>query len=294
MEDNNYPGIFIASDKASKDAQKTYLRLLAFDLILMVISAASFAYNFKCLECKSSRYFLVVTIMVTSLIFSVVLLTKKFENVWYQGRALAESCKTLVWRFMMCAELFEKELKSHQAKERFVEKINELGKQFTDLNKAMDADLLRTGAISDYMIEVRNMDLENRKKFYLEERIKDQINWYSNKATINGKLYNRWYGIIIACKSLAIITSLFLVKFPNSPICLIGIFTTVSAGVTGWLQTKKHQELKLAYTTAAHELNMIVPLADSIASDQAFSQFVLDSENAISREHTLWLAQRRK
>ena len=56
---------------------------------------------------------------------------------------------------------------------------------------------------------------------------------------------------------------------------------------------KQHQELKQAYTTTVQELNMILAGAERISTDTELSKFVLDSENAISREHTLWLAQKR-
>ena len=74
----------------------------------------------------------------------------------------------------------------------------------------------------------------------------------------------------------------------------VGLLTTISASALSWLQLKQHQELKQAYTTATQELNFIVTLTDQLTTEDSFSKFVLDSENAVSREHTLWLAQRRK
>jgi hypothetical protein len=60
------------------------------------------------------------------------------------------------------------------------------------------------------------------------------------------------------------------------------------------LQLKQHQELKQAYTTAVIELNFIEEKGIRVSSETELSKFVMDSENAISREHTLWLAQKRK
>ena len=73
----------------------------------------------------------------------------------------------------------------------------------------------------------------------------------------------------------------------------MGLFTTISAAAISWLQLKQHQELKQAYTTAAQELIFIKASSNSIHTEEQLSRFVLDSENAISREHTLWLAQKR-
>lgn len=87
---------------------------------------------------------------------------------------------------------------------------------------------------------------------------------------------------------------MLLISNPKLNWNLVGLFTTLSAASLSWLQVKRHQELKQAYTTTSNELNMILSLADNINNENDFSKFVLDSENAVSREHTLWLAQRRK
>ncbi len=66
----------------------------------------------------------------------------------------------------------------------------------------------------------------------------------------------------------------------------VGVFATASAGALAWLQAQ-------AYMTAAKELSRIGSTVTVAAiSDAGLSRFVLDSENTISREHTLWLAKR--
>ena len=59
------------------------------------------------------------------------------------------------------------------------------------------------------------------------------------------------------------------------------------------MQLKKYRENKDAYRIALNELNIIKGRFKTIESEEDFVKFVLDSENAMSREHTLWLAQRR-
>lgn len=88
--------------------------------------------------------------------------------------------------------------------------------------------------------------------------------------------------------------SIYLIRNPGSNWNVVGLFTTISAAALSWLQLKQHQELRLAYTTAAQELNFILDCSSSINNEEKLSEFVLDSENAISREHTLWLAQKRR
>src|SRR5690606_26036013 len=120
-----------------------------------------------------------------------------------------------------------------------------------------------------------------------------QNDWVTSIADTNiYKYYSRFWAVIIM-QFLAIISIVYLILYPNSDFNLVGIFTTLSASFFSWLQLKKYQENKEAYNTAMSELNLIKNEAKYITEEDAFSKFVLDSENAMSREHTMWLAQKR-
>ncbi|MCU1288123.1 MAG: hypothetical protein JWN60_352, partial [Acidobacteria bacterium] len=173
------------------------------------------------------------------------------------------------------------------------EKTKELSRKFVDLNNVLDTNILNKPIISDLMWKVRNLSVLERKNYYLTYRIDDQKKWYSNKASFNKKRYKQWFFVIITSQALAMISVVFLIRFPASNWNLLGFFTTLASSTISWLQLKRHQELKQAYTTTAQELNFIEALSNQVNTDEELSKFVLDSENAISREHTLWLAQRR-
>jgi hypothetical protein len=51
-------------------------------------------------------------------------------------------------------------------------------------------------------------------------------------------------------------------------------------------------EWAFSYAQAAHELRLILAREPYVESDEEFSGFVSDAENAISGEHTMWLARR--
>jgi uncharacterized membrane protein len=117
---------------------------------------------------------------------------------------------------------------------------------------------------------------------------------YANKAEWNKEKSNLWFILIIASQAVALISIVFLIKNPDNNWNLVGLLTTIASAAISWLQIKQHQELKQAYTTAAEELNFIKELSHNVSDEEQLSEFILDAENAISREHTLWLAQRRK
>ena len=281
ITDNNFPGLFLASDAASKRAQKSYITVVAIDLILMVIASALAVYNYQTHSSKTILYSVTGFFLLISLVLTIVLLTMKFEDTWYQGRALAESCKTLTWRFITCSELFEHNLPLDDVKRKFVKRIDELGKEFSELNKSLKTDLSNKPIITSFMLTIRSLSLEERKDYYINNRIENQKTWYSKKSKFNKTMYNTWFGIIITMQTLSIVCSVILIANADSNWNFVGFFTTVSASAISWLQLKRHQELKQAYTTTAQELNSIVALSSDIGSEDEFSKFVLDSENAV-------------
>jgi hypothetical protein len=294
MEFKDFPGLYQASDKASLSAQKNYKNIIAYDLITMIIASGLAIYNFKQIEPKLYVYVVSGIFLLISFALTLIIRTKKFEDIWYQGRALAESCKTLTWRFITCAESFESSLTKDEVKDYFISRIREFGNEFKELNESLNAKTAVLPVITDKMWEIRNLNTLERKQFYVEKRINEQKDWYATKAEFNKTRYNNWFTIIIISQLIAIASVAFLIKFPDSNWNLVGLFTTISASAISWLQLKQHQELKQAYTTAAQELNFIQASFGNINTDIELAEFVLDSENAISREHTLWIAQKRK
>jgi len=294
MKDTDFPNYFRAGDKASLIAQSTYINYVKWDLSLMVVAAALSIYNYHEENSKTIIYVISGILLLVATILSLVIKNKQYEDVWYRGRALAESCKTLTWRYITCSEYFEKTLTPLEAKKRFTERITEIKNEFSDLNKELSAILLALPIISDEMKLIRDSALENRKQYYLLHRIENQINWYKDKAEKNKSKYERWFWAVIVAQILALLSIGYLIKFPNCDFNFVGLFSTLSACFFSWLQLKKYQENKEAYTTATSELNLIKQEAEEITSEETFSKFVLDSENAMSREHTMWLAQKRK
>jgi hypothetical protein len=294
MTEIEFPSYYRAADKSSVKAQSNYINIVRIDLLSMIFASALSIYNYQLINSKLIIYIISGVLLLLSLILTIILKNKKYEDIWYQGRALAESCKTLTWRFISCSEYFETNLSLIEAKERFVNRIKELSKEFSELSKIMDSRMLNQPIITSKMIELRSQNTLNRKKYYITNRVEDQKDWYSNKAEYNIGKYNVWFWVIILSQVISLVSIVSLIKCPDNNWNFVGLFTTISSSAISWLQLKQHQELKQAYTTATQELNFIVTLSENITTDEELSKFVLDSENAISREHTLWLAQKRK
>lgn len=294
MEKENYPSLYQAADKASVKYQKIYTRLMGLNLAFMIAGALLSILKPLLPYSAVWIYSISFAMLIGSVIMTFTLKLKKYEDVWYQGRALAESMKTLTWRFITRSEGFETPLSIDDCTRTFIEKTQELTTKFKEYTQHLDSKILTLPNVTELMKEINMKSYDERKKYYTEFRIEDQKVWYSDKAEYNRKKQNLWFILILAAQFLAIFSAVYLIKFPESNWNIVGLFTTIASVGVAWLQLKQYQEHRQAYNTATMELQFIKEKGLSIGSEADFSKYVLDSENAISREHTLWLVQKRK
>lgn len=294
MKNTEFPGIQQAADKASDKAQKFYINLVRSNLVIGVIAALITIFNFENEQPKLYVYCISLFLLLIGLGLTVSIKYLKFEDLWYQGRALAESVKTLAWRYITCSENYEASLPQNEAEKFFTDSLQLLQTKFPELIRFMDTNFLQRCAITNEMNNARNLTWQLRLKKYVEYRIEDQINWYSSKAKYNKSKKALWLWIVISAQALSIIACTSLIIWTSSSWNLVGLFTTVAASAIAWLEVRQYQFLIQAYTTATMELVLIKSLSNSILTEVDFTKYVLDSENSISREHTMWLAQRRK
>ncbi len=210
----------------------------------------------------------------------------RYERRWYRSRAVAESVKTLSWRYMMRASPFaggslQDEAQAAALFETFVH----------DIADQEAAPVPKTHEITGKMKEVREKTPAERAEIYVRERFEPEREWYDTNSKKNSRNGDRVLLLAIATQIIA--CGLAVIQIFHETPDFVGVFATASAGALAWMQAKRYEDLAQAYVTAAKELSRIgstvIPAA---ISDAGLSRFVLDAENAISREHTLWLAKR--
>lgn len=285
MKHQDYPALFLDADNASNQYQSRYLLLVRMEYLALFVAAV----------CSMSFFSGVVFNLIYSAIFVVgliVLITRalsKPEQSWYRCRALAESVKTLTWRYMMHAAPFQ----GSDAQAR-IELRNQLHLIFNvnlETARQITDDWSGNDQITATMETVRTYALADRWAYYLKHRVEEQRNWYRQKSRDNRKAGANWVYVGAACYVIAGAMVLSRIALPNWEYWPIEPLIVLAASIVGWMQIKKFNELAAAYTVTAHEIGLIQPLRDEVLSDAEFSEFVNDSEKAFSREHTLWLAR---
>jgi len=209
------------------------------------------------------------------------------ERAWYEGRAAAESAKTLAWRYMVRGESFE-DIDDPRADRLFTSELREV---LRCMDLTLDAADARGAQITDAMRVIRGAAFPTRRTLYLEQRIEDQKAWYSRKEKLNATRGHQWLVATITLEILGLLGGAVW-AFTEVSFDFIGVFAALAATITAWSQAKQHQTLATAYGITAQELGMVLTEAESVTSEADWATFVGESEEAISREHTLWRASR--
>lgn len=286
-----YPSLYQCADMTSLKAQKTFLRLNKFYLWSLVFAAITGSLTTvgpqavnRCL-CTASATFLIV-----GLIILWVTRGRQDDKIWFDGRAVAESVKTAAWRFMMRVRPFHED---SNAERLFLDKLKEIREARPNLARDLAAVMSTSGsAITGFMKQKRSAPLDERRDFYVSNRVREQKSWYKKKAQSNAQASTKWFWVITVLQVVVVVLAIVQAASGGFGFNPIPIVTTCVAAIATWNQMKRHDELAQSYTLAAQELEELEALADNQISESDFSQFVEQVENSISREHTMWCARR--
>lgn len=281
-----YPALQQAADSASLLGQRRFTRVLAVRLAGLLVAAFGGGI-------LVSSGLIGVGGWVALLGFLAAIVAEWYtvatqpDRAWYEGRAAAESAKTLAWRYCVRGDSFDG--KDEQEVDReFVRRIREilLDLQNVDLNGASSSE-----QITPKMREIRAAPFDRRRAMYREGRVEDQRAWYESKAHASQSAGSRWGAAVFLAEGLGVLGGVALIS-GAFVVDLLGFFAATAAGVTAWTQAKQYRTLGTAYGVASQELAAVKSELDALQNESDWARFVGEAEEAISREHTLWRASR--
>lgn len=285
------PGFYQEADAESKAAQRTYMQVFACVLSCTVLGAAAAwcatEYNFAKLRISAISTFL----MCVALVLTFIISDRDYEHLWYGGRAIAESVKTRSWSYMMRSEPYTADITDEEADRRLVEDLKTILSENASLvlRKSQNTSV---PTITQKMSTVRALTIEDRLETYVQCRIVDQRNWYGAKARKSAQKEQLSFVLMQSCQLISIGIAIFSIFTQHVTSGSVGVLATLSGCILAWLQVKKYQETAQSYSIAYEELGLIEALSHTIRNELELDAFVRDAENAVSREHTLWIAKR--
>lgn len=287
MDDADYPALFRCADQASNRQQAFYLALLKAEYGLLLLAAVLSMNVFSGATFYAAYAFVFVLLIA-------ILLTRyiaKPEQDWYKCRALAESTKTLTWRYVMQSAPFGAQPHAKQPKAEFRNHLHQLFTANRAAAEKIDPSWSADDQITARMDEIRDQSFDERKTQYIRDRVQEQRGWYARKAKFNKDAALKWVVIAVGAYLTAMALSISRIRFPEWQIWPIEPVIVFATSVIGWVQIKKFNELSAAYTVTAHEIGMIKPKVEAAASERDLSDAINEAELAFSREHTLWIAR---
>lgn len=281
-----YPALFTSSDNYSIKAQDNFKNLNKWTLVALVVATV-----LTSLTQENWAIWTSTALILVSAILSTLMLVLKFEKGWYEGRAVAESIKTLCWKFMTGARPFSIDLNETKAQNLLIENFKKVIGHRKDFFTLIGSDFAENEQLPAELMNIRKLSKYERISIYKTERLEKQKKWYTDKTTENKKRTKISFAVIILAQVLAVISLILKIKF-EFEFSIAPILVTISTAFIAWLQLRRYQELSQSYLITATELSLIKSKINQVDTESDFSDFVDDSETAISREHTLWLARR--
>jgi hypothetical protein len=280
-----YPALYRSSDELSASSQRKFFGALCLHFACLLAAAVLSAVNSPLWPCAVLQ----VCVLLGALGCSVYLYARRPDRYWYAGRAVAESIKTLTWRFVSRAEPFDGDDPPAQAHFRqtlkaVIEQNQEVAEQ---LVSHLDGQ-----QISEAMKTMRDASQEDRRRTYLDERVTEQLGWYAGKARSNRQAASALFAALILVNAAAVVFAIARIEFPVARFWPTDALVTLAASLLGWMQAKRYSGLAASYALAAHEISLIREQAGGIVTEAELSAFIGDSENAFSREHTQWVARK--
>jgi len=287
LDPDDFPALYRSADRTSLDAQRRFLVVLRVRLggLLAAAVGAAVSWELRTFQVGGLISLLAFAVALTAELY---IATAQPDRVWYEGRAAAESAKTLTWRFVVRGEPFG-DSTGLPAERDLLARLDEI---LQDLPRSQ-AGTREGGApqITQKMRELRSQSFMDRRDLYLGARLRAQQVWYARNAAWNEKRARRWLAVSIAFEFLGVAGAM-LRAFNVVDVDLLGPLAAAAAAITAWAQAKQYERLTTTYGVTASALASVASEAEGITEEDAWDAFVGRAEEVIGREHTVWRAAR--
>ena len=291
LTEDDYPALYLASDRTSRLAQKRHLWFTGTILGALVACAAlgTFAAAFP----RESKILTLCSTAWAAASFMLTSMRKALrpEKAWYGGRAVAEAAKSMAWRYMMDADPYSVTMPPADADAKLVADLKDMARDQAQTALAFGGEFSDRPQITPRMREVRALPLEQRRQLYLKNRIEDQRKWYAGKARKSQVVANRYFILIQISQALALGGTVLLFSAVVSKWNVGGVFSALASALIAWLQVRQHEELSQTYSVASLDLGFIAEQAVAVTSEKELTAVVVNGETTLSREHAMWMTR---
>lgn len=289
-ESDFLPATWARADAMAVGSQRAYYRTLASSLTLLLCAAALSAVHPAEIALQRLLSVGAALAFALSLGLSLIARSRQYDAAWFRARSVAESIKSLAWKYACRAEPFAGEGNEREVDALFAKTLHGLADEIRGLPLLGAAD---RPEISNAMRTVRAKTTESRRRVYVDGRLLNQRVWYDERAQEMEKKNARLFFTFILINLIAACYAILRAAYPAVfEFDALATLAAVSAAVIAWSTSKRFGELSLAYAAALVDLGLAAEQFAPSLTDHELGLAVADAESAISREHTRWAARR--
>lgn len=315
IDRKNMSPLYLHAAKTSERAQRNFFLLLGIELVMLPLAVLIGSFNGIVTEIgpvslvtppfplgpfhiPALSYFQITeaVLLVFALVARMIRFIARPEILWYEARAVAESVKSLAWRYMVGGEPFQEALSDDALNAVVTDRFQHIR---TDLSRYKAPDeVAERHWITPEMRAIRKESLAARKRLYREQRVQNQLDWYTRNAQSNRVRWFNMHSGIIAVEALASVAALLplgLAAIHLFPLNLQSVATNVAGSGAAWMQAKRYEDLNASYRVTAKELKKVdatIARQENETDEAAWGRLVENVEGSMSREHQLWRATR--
>jgi Ca2+/Na+ antiporter len=274
----------------SKTCQNRYLRIVGSQLIILLVISllAAVPATTQCFD--KGKHILELSLIISVLVLMIIQFRSNYMDGWQKSRFLAESILSQTWLLLFKINKYDTEL--NQALTLLQENIGEMKKEvvadaYYKLATQKSSDNDRPKWVLDNFDNSENDKIE----FYIRERLNDQEGYYFKKTKSNSKKSGLYFWIGLGAMTVGAILTILTIADVIPDYSYLGLFTTLSAALFSWKQTKRFEELSSTYSVAIEELKDFKKKLLSAPNFSEAKNIVYDCEKSISREHKLWVSK---
>jgi hypothetical protein len=287
-----FPALYRCADDAALAGQKWYIRWVTINLSLLFVGALVGSFGLTDVTSKRLANIVAAITFFAGVGVTILLATRRWEKIWYAGRAVAESAKSLTWKFVCSADPFPSAMPYPDAVALFTASLHELLSENKQLAPLLAGPNATAEQVTSYMSGLRQAAVSVKRDVYWSQRVVEQQQWYAQKSADNRDKRNIWFALLVLLQVAAGGAAVLLAVQPMFPWKASTVFSTLASVTVAWGAMKRYQELAQSYGLAAQELSLIAARAPYIGTEAELGRFVNDAETAISREHAMWVARR--
>lgn len=294
--DADLPGLFRFADGAAVRRQRLTVDWVRRQLVLLVVAAAFSAVPWRL---RSGHLDLLALISATAYVgalwFTWQTARHHHRENWQLHRSAAELLRSQCWRYAVCGAPFGREVPDAEGdfEVRVNDSLHELRSVGWRDPRPAGSSAMERALITRTMRELRAKPLAVRRDVYVRDRVMEQRDWYRRRTSQSRRAAAVWQSVAVLGTAAALAAAAARAFEWGASMDLVGLASSAAAASVAWSELRQYQPLVAAHSVVAQELDTMVVTMDKITAEDTWAGAVSAAEDAISPDHTAWLARHR-